>query len=206
MIILFVFNLLLLLLLLLYISISIWQKDKIEILKEIKKWKNSKTRKGLKKKDYSVSIILSLHLFAVYLHIHTWNDTKRLLSCTFFFFFSFSFNAKQLLPCLLYFFFKILANGIVYFRACRRGIYTDLYLCVCMCVYAHVYVCMLSMQEIHLRFFRYGAVRSRKKRRKESIWYRRFSLPLRDRPDFYDRSRVVLSREKYRKHRIVAEI
>lgn len=49
-------------------------------------------------------------------------------------------------------FFKILANGIVYFRACRRGIYTDLYLCmyVCVCVYMCVY--MLSMQEIHLRF------------------------------------------------------
>lgn len=66
-------------------------------------------------------------------------------------FFLFSFNAKQLLPCLLYF-FKILANGIVYFRACRRGIYTDLYLCmyVCVCIYMCVY--MLSMQEIHLRF------------------------------------------------------
>lgn len=147
-----------------------------------------------------------LYIYSPSICIYTREMTPNVYLVVLFFFFSFSFNAKQLLPCLLYFFFKILANGIVYFRACRRGIYTDLYLCVCMCVYAHVYVCMLSMQEIHLRFFRYGAVRSRKKRRKESIWYRRFSLPLRDRPDFYDRSRVVLSREKYRKHRIVAEI
>lgn len=116
-------------------------------------------------------------------------------------FFLFSFNAKQLLPCLLYF-FKILANGIVYFRACRRGIYTDLYLCmyVCVCVYVCVYV-----KYARNSFTFYGAVRSCKKRRKERSDID-VSLPFRDRSDFYDRSRVVLSREIYRKHRIVPEI
>lgn len=69
------------------ITIYQYQSNETKILNKIKKSKNPKTRKGLKKKDHSVSIILSLHLFAVYLHIHTWNDTKRLLSCTFFFVF-----------------------------------------------------------------------------------------------------------------------
>lgn len=131
MIILFVFNLLLLLL----YNINLTKQNRNIKKKKIKKSKNR--GKVWRKRIISVSIILSLHLFAVYLHIHTWNDTKRLLSCTFFFLFS--FNAKQLLPCLFYF-FKILANGIVYFRACRRGIYTDLYLCLCVCIYICVYI------------------------------------------------------------------
>lgn len=140
MIILFVFNLLLLLLLL-YISISIWQKDKIEILKEIKKWKNSKTWKGLKKKDYSVSIILSLHLFAVYLHIHTWNDTKRLLSCTFFFFFRFPLTLNNYSLASSIFFLKYSQMGSSTF-ARAAAVFTRICICVCVCVCMRMYTCV----------------------------------------------------------------
>lgn len=92
------------------------------------------------------------------------------------------------------FYFKILANCIVYIRACRRGSYTNLYLRECV-MWVNVppvvvYVCKNRLRCSSFTWTQKG--------KKGTAWSTDSFTALLGRSDFYDRSRVVLQEEPNR--------
>lgn len=86
------------------ITIYQYQSNETKILNKIKKSKNPKTRKGLKKVWKRIIPCPSsyLYIYSPSICIYTREMTPNVYLVVLFFLFS--FNAKQLLPCLLYFF------------------------------------------------------------------------------------------------------
>ena len=120
--------------------------------------------KSRQENDPSMSIVMPYVYSPSILHIHTWNDTKRLLGCTCFFFSSFLLFSKQLarLPSRKVFTLKysqmestFARAAAVFTRVCTSvSVYLRVF-CVCVCV------CVL------FRYARivYGAVRVRGRKR-----------------------------------------
>lgn len=159
MIILFVFNLLLLLL----YNINLTKQNRNIKKKKIKKSKNR--GKVWRKRIISVSIILSLHLFAVYLHIHTWNDTKRLLSCTFFFCFPLTLNNYSLASSI---FLKYSQMGSSTF-ARAAAVFTRICICVCVCVYIYICVYIKYARNSFTFSLRCGSFTQKKAKRRNDL-------------------------------------